>query len=142
MYLQIFIYILQWLVKRLAKSVRLISRKLVIKNYDNMQIRCWSTLSGALLEAATDVKLPFLNGLEYRHADSTIGLGLKSSIIFIYSFKKLSKRSRSYALYKMMIKWPFFWVFMVNYGHIRKAVISKQSRAQTRGFYHWIGLGK
>ena len=86
------------MVKRLAKSVRLISRKLVIKNYDNMQIRFWS-----ILEAATDVKLSFLNGLEYRQADFTVGLGLKSSIIFICNFKKSSKRSRSYALYKMML---------------------------------------
>ena len=86
----------------------MISEKLVIKNYDNMQIRCWSTLSGALLEAATDVKLSFLYGLEYRHVDSTVRLGLRSSIIFICSSKKSRKRSRSYALYKMMIKWPFF----------------------------------
>ena len=91
------------MVKRLAKIVRLISGKLVIKYYDNMQIRFGRTLSRALLEAATDVKLSFLNGSEYRHADSTIGLGLKSSIIFICSFKKSSKRS-SYALYEMMIK--------------------------------------
>ena len=28
-------------------------------------------------------KLSFLNGLEHRHVDSTIGMGLKSSKIFI-----------------------------------------------------------
>ena len=76
-----------------------------------MQIRCWSTLSGALLEAATDVKLSYLNGLEYRHVDSTIGLGLKSSIIFIWSFKESSKKSRRYAVYKMMIIFAFFLSF-------------------------------
>ena len=81
--------------------------------------------------------LSFLNGLYHRHLDSTIGLGLKWSIIFIFSLKTLSKKSRMYALYKMRIKWPFFWVFMVNYGHLLKALISKQFRVQT---HIWSGM--
>ena len=68
--------------------------------------------------------------------------GLKRSIIFIFSFNKSSKKSRNYAVYEMMLKWSFFLVFMVNYGHLQIAVISKRFWAQMRGFHHWIGIEK
>ena len=52
-------------------------------------------------------KLFLLNGYEHRHGDFITGSGLKRSIIFILSFKKSSKKSRRYALYKIMMIWPF-----------------------------------
>ena len=58
-----------------------------------ISIKYCATLPNSILEIYIS-KLLFLKGFEHRRAYSTIGLGLKSSIMFIVSFKQSSKKSR------------------------------------------------
>ena len=71
---------------RFEKSSKKSALYKIMINWHFLEFSCWIM--------AIFCKLIILNGSDRRHADSTIGLGMKLNVTFILSFQKSSKKSK------------------------------------------------